>query len=141
MGSIFSLPVIDGIVTVVINVKNRWETLLNSVCYPGRSIIYNVNKPCSGHSKNQQADNSPNKVEVFCEKLKTIPYLKDNWRAHSSNRWSPDSKLVTKTQDLKKLDQYPLHVQGKILSSILNSIPCFYLLKEKDSICFSISHF
>ena len=44
-----------------------------------------------------------------------------------------------KTQDLNKLDQYPLHLQGKIVSRILNSIPPLYLLKEKDSICFLIS--
>lgn len=43
--------------------------------HPGRSVIYNDNEPCSEHSNNEQPDNSHNKVEVFCEKLRTRPNL------------------------------------------------------------------
>lgn len=70
------LPVFDGIVAIIIDVKkDEKKPRLNSVSHPGRSVIYNDNEPCSEHSNNEQPDNSHNKVEVFCEKLRTRPNL------------------------------------------------------------------
>lgn len=55
--------------------KDEKNPRLNSVSHPGRSVIYNDNEPCSEHCNNEQPDNSHNKVEVFCEKLRTRPNL------------------------------------------------------------------